>query len=102
MSPSDGDLFSLAGKVAVVTGGATGIGAGISRLLAGRGARVAVIHRGSAAAREGLEELAPELAVEVDLRDVAEIRRGIGEVAERLGRIDVLVNCAGLNVQQLA
>ena len=66
VSSSEGDaLFSVAGRVAVVTGGTTGIGASISRLLVDRGARVAVTHRGSEAARAGLDTLQPEVAVEM-------------------------------------
>jgi 2-deoxy-D-gluconate 3-dehydrogenase len=102
MSTSDG---ALAGRVALVTGGGTGIGAGVSRALARAGARVALTHRGTARSADEVAAVARELdalAVEVDVRDVASIRAGVARVAGELGRIDVLVNSAGINVQQLA
>jgi NAD(P)-dependent dehydrogenase (short-subunit alcohol dehydrogenase family) len=103
--------FSLAGRVALVTGGATGIGAAVARRLAERGADVAVSYRvgsGSEAAVPGLrEELVAAtgrelVAVDFDVRDVDAVRRGVEHVAERLGRLDILVTSAGTNVQQPA
>jgi NAD(P)-dependent dehydrogenase (short-subunit alcohol dehydrogenase family) len=64
--------MDLAGKVALVTGGATGIGLGISQVLAGRGA-----------------QLAPN---PVDIRD----RDAVDAMVQHIGRIDILVNCAAL------
>jgi NAD(P)-dependent dehydrogenase (short-subunit alcohol dehydrogenase family) len=93
--------FSLAGKVVLVTGASYGIGQGLARLLAGAGAEVAVAAR----SREPLEALAREiggLAVPMDVSDVASIRAGVDRVVERHGRIDVLVNNAGLGDNQAA
>jgi NAD(P)-dependent dehydrogenase (short-subunit alcohol dehydrogenase family) len=87
--------FSLHGKVAFVTGASYGIGQGLARSLAAAGARVAV----GARSREPLAELAREIdgvAVPFDARDVAAIRRAVATVEAELGRIDVLVNNAGL------
>jgi 2-deoxy-D-gluconate 3-dehydrogenase len=93
--------FSLAGKIALVTGASYGIGEGLSRALALQGAEVAVAAR----SREPLEALAAEiggLAVPFDLADVGSIRAGVDRVVERFGRIDVLVNNAGLGDNQSA
>lgn len=93
--------FSLAGKVAFVTGASYGIGEGLSRALAEVGARVAV----GARSREPLGALAREiggLAVPFDVRDVADIRRAVAEVERELGAIDVLVNNAGLGANHPA
>jgi NAD(P)-dependent dehydrogenase (short-subunit alcohol dehydrogenase family) len=81
------------GLVAVVTGGASGIGAAIARRLSSGGARVAVFDR----APEGAD---PEfLAVAVDVSDDASVRAGMAAVEERLGRLDILVNNAGIGAQ---
>jgi NAD(P)-dependent dehydrogenase (short-subunit alcohol dehydrogenase family) len=93
--------FSLAGKVAFVTGASYGIGEGLSRALAEAGARVAV----GARSQEPLGALAREiggLAVPFDVRNVADIRRAVAEVEHELGVIDVLVNNAGLGANHPA
>jgi NAD(P)-dependent dehydrogenase (short-subunit alcohol dehydrogenase family) len=90
-----GPSFSLDGKVVLVTGASYGIGEGLARSLAAAGAEVAVAAR----SREPLEALAREiggLAVPMDVSDVNGIRAGVARVVERYGRIDVLVNNAGL------
>ena len=88
------------GKVAVVTGGATGLGAAVCRRLAGRGARVAVTYSRSAAEAEATAAECRELGVDAltvrgDVAEDADCRRVADEVAGRWGRVDVLVNNAG-------
>ena len=78
------------GLVAVVTGGASGIGAATARLLQERGARVAVLDRGTDGAPDGV------LALRCDVTDAAAVDRAVGTVVERLGGLDVLVNNAGI------
>jgi 2-deoxy-D-gluconate 3-dehydrogenase len=103
------ELFSLAGKVALVTGGSQGIGAAIATAMAQAGATVAFTMRpedGDAPARtlaelEGISR-GGALAVEMDLRVMSAIDRAVGEVIDAFGRIDLLVNNAGTNVQQHA
>lgn len=84
------------GKVAVVTGGGTGIGLGISRVLARAGARVAIVQHRQADLDNGLAQLR-ELGVLGVLADVT-ARDGIEEILQRVlkqfGQIDVLVNNA--------
>jgi len=83
----------LTGLVAVVTGGASGIGAAIAKRLRESGARVAVFDLRPDAAEHA------DLAVAVDVADDASVRSGIERVAAELGGIDILVNNAGIGAQ---
>ncbi|MEK7373016.1 MAG: SDR family NAD(P)-dependent oxidoreductase, partial [candidate division NC10 bacterium] len=94
------DAKALAGRVALVTGGSRGIGLAIARLLAEDGASVVVSGRDSgrldAAAKE-LEALGgPVLAVVADAAKREDADRLVAAARERFGRIDVLVNNAGI------
>jgi len=77
----------FAGKVALVTGGRSGIGQAIARRLAQEGARVFTAQRGSDVEFEGIE---------ADFSDSAAPAAAVGEVVGRAGRLDVLVNNAGI------
>lgn len=91
----------LAGQVALVTGGATGIGKEICRVLGRHGARIAITSR----KQEALEAAAAELAAEgvevhvdpCDVRDADAVRRVVDGVVARYGRLDVVVNNAAGN-----
>lgn len=85
MSSNDFD-----GLVAVVTGGASGIGAAIADRLASDGATVAVFD---------LAESPTHASFRVDVTDDASVRAAVAAVAERFGGIDVLVNNAGIGAQ---
>src|SRR6478735_7367507 len=90
------DRFSLAGKVALVTGASSGLGAGFAVALAEAGADVVLAARRrdrlGATCRE-IEQLGrAALAVQTDVTDPAQCRAAVG----RFGRLDVLVNNAGL------
>jgi len=90
--------FSLAGKVAVVTGGSSGIGAASVRLLAGAEARVVVgYNKGADRAAALIAELpgSGHQAMYLPLEDSAEIRKVAAAVKDRFGRTDILVNSAG-------
>ena len=91
----------MTGRAVLVTGGARGIGRAISLAFAALGDRVAV-HYGSAG--EAAEELIATLpgsghvSVQADMRSADEVRRAVDDAAGRLGRLDVLVNNAGIFV----
>jgi 3-oxoacyl-[acyl-carrier protein] reductase len=86
-------------RVALVTGGGTGIGAACCRALAAEGFRVGVHYRSSeAGARALAAELPGALLFRADLGLSEEIDALVGELKERAGRVDVLVNNAGTNV----
>jgi 2-hydroxycyclohexanecarboxyl-CoA dehydrogenase len=84
----------LEGGIALVTGGASGIGAATARRLAAEGARVAVADLNEEGAREVAGEI-DGLAVRLDVADAASVRAGVAAVVSALGDVDVLVNNAG-------
>jgi len=85
-------------KVAVVTGGATGIGRAVCRALAAKGFRVGVVYNSSEAkAREVAEGLDGAFVAKADLSDPAQVEALVKELQETAGRVDVLVNNAGFN-----
>jgi gluconate 5-dehydrogenase len=125
-------MFSLAGKVAVVTGGGSGIGLGMAKGLIAHGASVVLVGRRADVLQAAVEDIRAEAAVpsmptreqsfgagagptmpthtaaaspraEWVSADVADIE-GIAETAracdEKFGRVDVLINCAGVNLRQ--
>jgi NAD(P)-dependent dehydrogenase (short-subunit alcohol dehydrogenase family) len=95
--------FGLSGRVAVVTGGSSGIGRGIAGALAGAGAGVVLIARGETALREtaaDLESAGGRAAyVVADLGERAQLARAGEEAAQAFGEPDILVNCAGINLR---
>jgi NAD(P)-dependent dehydrogenase (short-subunit alcohol dehydrogenase family) len=101
--PSD---FGLGGLSALVVGASRGIGLAIAEVLHGAGARVALAAR----SRERLDEAAAALsasgadaaAFPVDVRSVADVQGLVRDVHAAFGRIDILVNCAGVNVRRPA
>lgn len=92
------DEFS--GKVAIVTGGAMGIGAAVCEVLAARGARVAVLDRDADAAGALAERLTSEgrevRAVPTDVSVGAEVKAAVAAVVEAFGRVDIVSNNAGI------
>jgi len=90
------DPRDFAGLVAVVTGASSGIGLATARLLARRGAQVAGLDL-VAAPDGGADGLA--LAVKCDVADDGSVRAAVAEVVDRFGRLDVLVNNAGIGAQ---
>ncbi|HWP67176.1 MAG TPA: SDR family NAD(P)-dependent oxidoreductase, partial [Candidatus Limnocylindria bacterium] len=82
----------FAGKVALVTGAASGIGAACVRRLAAEGAEVAGIDREATP----LPDAPGGLALTADVRDEAAVAAAVAAVVDRFGRLDVLVNAAGV------
>ena len=96
-------LFALDGRVAVVTGGSSGIGRAIGAALAGAGARVVLIARGADALAVAVARI--EAAggkadwVSADLGDRAALQQGADRAAARFGEPDILVSAAGINLR---
>jgi 2-hydroxycyclohexanecarboxyl-CoA dehydrogenase len=87
----------LDGKIAFVTGGASGIGAATARRLAAEGARVAIGDLNEEGAREVAGEL-DGFACALDVRDMPSVRSAVAATVGELGEIDVLVNNAGTDM----
>jgi NAD(P)-dependent dehydrogenase (short-subunit alcohol dehydrogenase family) len=92
---------ALSGRVALVTGAASGMGRIMSRALAGAGAKIAAFDLN----RSGLDALGAEpvfnngfLALTGDVSAPADCRRVVGETVARFGGVDILINCAGVNM----
>ncbi|MGV1684255.1 SDR family NAD(P)-dependent oxidoreductase [Sphingopyxis sp. NJF-3] len=89
---------SIAGRVAIVTGAASGMGRATALLLASEGAKVAVTDLDLAACEAVAAEAGPDAkAFALDVSDGAAIRHVVGEVAAHFGGIDILINNAGVS-----
>lgn len=96
------NLFDLTGKVAVITGASSGLGSDAARAYAAYGANVALLAR----RKDKLEALAKEIeglgkkavAIECDVTNEDNIKKAIDQVINYYGKIDILLNCAGVAV----
>ncbi|WP_046214400.1 GolD/DthD family dehydrogenase [Paenibacillus wulumuqiensis] len=88
--------FRLDGKTAVITGAASGIGLATAQLFAEKGASVALLDLHLAQAQQAAEGLEYGTAVEVNVGDSESVRKAVAEVREKFGKIDILVNSAGI------
>jgi gluconate 5-dehydrogenase len=97
------ELFSLTGRVAVVTGGSSGIGAGMATALGRAGARVVLVARDPgrlAKSASSLRDCGCGAAwVSAEFSDRAELARAAEECCQPFGEPDILVNCAGINLR---
>lgn len=100
------DLFSLKGKIAIVTGASSGLGVQFAKALARQGANLAIVARRVEKlnkVKEELEELGAEvLVVEADVMEVEQIKSAVKKVKDHFGRIDILVNNAGIGLTEPA
>ncbi|HEY4466095.1 MAG TPA: SDR family oxidoreductase, partial [Streptosporangiaceae bacterium] len=98
-----GSLFSLDGRVALVTGGSSGIGRGMAGALARAGARVVLLARGEERLKEAAAALHEAACtadwVSADLGDRDAVARAAEAAAAPFGEPDILVNCAGVNLR---
>ena len=91
----------LAGKTALITGAARGIGLEFARAYIAEGARVALADINAEAAQAAAASLGPEaLAVQMDVSDQTSIEAGFAHVVKQLGKLDILVNNAALFTAQ--
>jgi D-threitol dehydrogenase (NAD+) len=96
-SPIEIDFnFSIAGKTAVITGAASGIGAAIVDAFASKGVRVALLDVNLQAAADKAETLPDAIAIACDVTKPDSIDAAIAAVISAFGRIDILVNSAGI------
>jgi 2-dehydro-3-deoxy-L-rhamnonate dehydrogenase (NAD+) len=94
---TDAAMFSLAGRTAIVTGAAAGIGEAIAVRLAAAGASVAVADVNLSGAQQVAATLPNgSFAVQADVADAASVARAVDQVLQRTARIDILVNNAGI------
>ncbi|MFL5800222.1 MAG: SDR family NAD(P)-dependent oxidoreductase [Roseiflexaceae bacterium] len=99
------DRFRLDGRVALITGGAGGLGVVFAQALAGAGADVALLGRRLDAGQAAAASVAAEtgrrvIAVAADVTDPAQMRAAVERVHAELGRLDILINNAGVNVRK--
>jgi NAD(P)-dependent dehydrogenase (short-subunit alcohol dehydrogenase family) len=98
--PSGLQAFRLDGRVALITGGAQGIGLACATLMDEAGARVVLLDRDAAALEAARSRLPHATIAALDVTDEAAVDRTFAAVAETQGRIDVLVNNAGLAIRK--
>ena len=97
-------LFDMTGRVAIVTGGSKGLGKAMAAGLASAGSNVVLTSRHQDEATAAAEEIAADhhvetLAIEADVTDQTAIEQLIETVIARFGRIDTLINNAGINIR---
>lgn len=100
------DLFRLDGQTAVITGGAQGIGKTAALFLADFGANVVIADLNQETAESTAVEIkalgVDSLAIKANVTVKADMQRVVDTVVERFGRIDILINSAGINVREPA
>lgn len=97
--------FDLSGRVALLTGGAGGLGLVFARALAGAGATVALLGRRLDAAQTAADAIAAEfggraLAIAADVTDAEQVQAAVTQVQREAGKLDILVNSAGVNFRK--
>lgn len=99
------DMFKLNGKIAIVTGGAGGIGEALAMGLGHQGATVVISSRNREAIEKTAEKITaasgnPAMAVVSDVTDEASVQKLVDTVVRKYGRIDILVNAMGMNIKR--
>ena len=97
-------MFSLEGRVAIVTGAGRGIGRGIAEGLASQGAKIVCASRTRSQLDEVVEAIqnagGEAIACEMDMKDLDSVRGAVDTSLEAYGQIDILVNNAGMNIRE--
>ena len=100
-------MFSLKGKNALIIGGSKGLGKGIASGLSAAGATVIISSRSQKDIDEAVADInaagnGKAIGIPVDIGSIENIKKYVNDCAQRLGHIDILVNCAGVNVRKPA
>lgn len=94
-------MFDLTNKVAVVTGGGSGIGRAIAELFAHQGAHVFILELNKASADDAIKKITAAggkaSAMDVDVSDQQQVKNVVADIAQQKDRIDILVNSAGVS-----
>ena len=94
--------YDFSGRVALVTGGASGVGTAVGRLLEASGARVGLLDLDDAKVAAAAAAIGPNvLALQADVRRSTDIDAAVAALIARHGRLDVLVNAAGVSGRSL-
>lgn len=99
------DVFKLDGRVALVTGGSQGLGLVMAKALAEAGADVAVVSRQEEKARKSAAAIAEAtgrhtLGLVADVTNAQQVEAMVQAVVKQFGRLDILINCAGINIRK--
>jgi len=102
----ENNMFSLRGKVAIVTGGNGGIGKGIAGGFAAAGADIVIVARNETKTEKAVQDIRKSFGVHVvgfqaDVSKENEVQGLVNTVQEQFGRIDILVNNAGINIRKM-
>ena len=87
--------MTIKDRVIIVTGASSGIGLATAKLLAKKGAKVALVARSEDKLDDLTHQLPGSLSRPTDMSDVGEVRKMVQDVKHHYGRIDILINCAG-------
>jgi NAD(P)-dependent dehydrogenase (short-subunit alcohol dehydrogenase family) len=98
------DLFKLDGHIALIIGGNRGLGLSMAKALAEAGASISIAARDENVNKQAVEELKSEYTVEAignycDVTDENSIKEAVAKTIERFGKIDILINSAGINIR---
>lgn len=98
------DLFKLDGQVALIIGGNRGLGLSMAKALAGAGASLSIAARDAKMNDSAVKEIKGEYDVEVincycDVTEEKSIKEAVAKTVERFGKIDILINSAGINIR---
>ncbi|MGF1567725.1 MAG: SDR family NAD(P)-dependent oxidoreductase [Nodosilinea sp.] len=91
--------FGIKGKVAVITGGDSGMGRATAKLLADEGVKIALLDQTTDQLKATVEEVqtvGEAMPVQADLRDLKSVEAAKQKIVDRFGTVDILVNCAGI------
>ena len=92
----EGKLVNIEGKVAVITGGASGLGRSTAEMIIANGGKVAILDLNEDLAKATASELGEAKAYQVNVTDDESVSNAVNQIAEDFGAIHINVNCAGI------